>query len=105
MALAITPVTVPFPAGVVAATLAGTLVAVALKTPPFSRAELQILLAMDQATPADYRLVMNGNVPLSLPIGNGNSVAVPQNLIPPLAKVQIAVTNAGASCDVDLITQ
>lgn len=105
MALAVNTVTVPFPAGVVAATLAGTLVGVCLKTVPLPRAELQVLVAADQATPADYRPVMVGNVPLSLPVGNGGYVAFPQNIIPPLAKVQVALTNyGGASADVDLVT-
>lgn len=106
MALAVTTVTVPFPAGVVAATLAGTLTAVALKTVPLGRAELQVLVAADQATPTDYRPVMIGNTPLSLPVGNGGMIAFPQNIIPPLAKIQVALTNyGGASADVYLVTQ
>lgn len=95
----------PFPAGVVATTLAGTLVGVCLQTPPLTRAELQVLVAADQTTPADYRPVMNGNVPLSIPLGSGGYAPFPQNIVPPLAKVQIALTNyGGANAGVDLVT-
>lgn len=106
MSLTVTSVTVPFPAGVVAATLAGTLQGVALTTANLPRAELLILLALDQATPGNYVPVedSNGN-PVVLPVGDGTYVAFPQNIVPPLAKIQVRLTNfGGASANVDLVT-
>lgn len=106
MALAITAVTVPFPAGVVAATLAGTLQGVSLTTAGLPRATLSILLALDQATPGTYVPVEDsqGN-PVCLPVGNGGYVPFPQNVIPPLAKIQVQLKNyGGASAGVDLVT-
>lgn len=107
MALTVTAVTVPFPAGVVAAALGGTLQGVALATGVVApRAELQVLVALDQTTPANYVPVVDANgKPINLPVGSGAYVAFPQNIIPPLAKVQIALTNyGGANVNVDLFT-
>lgn len=106
MALAVTPVVVPFPAGVVAATLAGTLQGVALATPGLPNAALSVLVALDQATPANYVPVTDANgKPLVLPVGNGGYIPFPQNVVPPLTKIQVALTNFGAaSATVDLVT-
>jgi hypothetical protein len=108
VALTVTAVTVPFPAGVVAATLAGTLQGVALAAGVSApRAELQVLFALDQATPANYVPAVDPATgrPINLPVGSGDFVAFPQNIIPPLAKIQVALTNyGGANVNVDLIT-
>jgi hypothetical protein len=106
VALAVTPVVVPFPAGVVAATLAGTLQGIALATPSLPRAEAQILFALDQATPGSYVPLLDAKgIPVLFPVGDAGVCPVPQNVIPPLAKIQVLLTNfGGASATVDLIT-
>jgi hypothetical protein len=106
VALAVTSVTVPFPAGVVAATLAGALQGIALATPGLPRAEALILFALDQATPGNYTPVLDAHgIPLVFPVGDAGYVPFPQNVIPPLANIQVQLTNfGGAAATVDLIT-
>lgn len=106
MALAVTPVVVPFPAGVVATTLAGTLQGIALATPNLPRAEALILFALDQVTPANYTPVLDARgVPLLLPVGDAGYVPFPANVLPPLSKIQVQLNNfGGAAATIDLIT-
>lgn len=105
------PLSVPFPAGVAAATLTGALLAVAL-APGFTApgATLTIGVPIDQSTPTDYQPLMVNSAPggvyprpLVIPIGLGGYFPIPleaQNLP---ANIQVQVQNAGATVSVSLV--
>lgn len=105
------PLSVPFPAGVAAATLTGALLAVAL-APGFSApdATLTINVPIDQSTPADYQPVMVNSSPggvypraLVIPIGLGGYFPLPSECQNLPANIQVQVQNAGAAVSVSLI--
>lgn len=108
----VTAVSVPFPAGVAAATLTGALYGVLFDaTQNAPEAVLSINVATNQGAPGDYEpLVVNsapGGVyprPLQIPIGQGGYFPIPleaQNLP---AKIQLQVQNAGETVSVQLVT-
>jgi len=108
----VTAVSVPFPAGVAAATLAGALYGVMFDaTQNAPEAVLTINVATNQATPTDYEPVMVNSAPggvyprpLQIPIGQGGFFPLPPEAQNLPAKIQLQVQNAGAAVSVQLVT-
>lgn len=106
MALTVTTVAVPFPAGVEPVAPAGSVLGVVLTTADLPDAELTLYVANDQGTPEDYRQVFVNNRPLVFPVGRGGYFAVPAGAIPAGAKIQVGLTNFGsATADVNVFSE
>jgi hypothetical protein len=108
MTVTATPQTIPFPAGVFAVTLAGTLVGVLLSTDlPDAVLTLQVADQNSEYHPVMVPSAPGGAYPraLEIPVGLGGFFPIPlavQAALP--TDIQLTLTNAGADAVVELFT-
>lgn len=105
MTVSVTPVDIPFPAGVADVSLSGSLIGVFLAAGQNApEAIVTVAVAADQTMLTDFQPVMIHGRPLQFPIGLGGYYPIPLEAQKLPANIQLQVQDAGAATSVSIVT-